>query len=438
MPNHVEQVLISAVLNTEDLATPLHAGIDRSWFREYGREWDFILGRYKQTRDVMKPMTFRLKFPKFKVLAGMDDMDYAVSEMRQWHAKQTLMALMDDAVQGLETAQDPVQLIGGMYKGLVDLTGDITSTSNETEMVHEWRSTYMHAVSRANKRKKGKIIGWPSGWGTLDLVTGGLNPSEYWVLAARLGQGKTWALVRMVTEMLMAGATVQYHALEQTRTQLGMRFAPFLSHKIDGSAQFTASDLMHGNADVIGYKKFLMALEKKTNGKLILDDTPRGRLNSLSLSAKIERNEPDVVVIDYLGLMNNSPGDWAAVAALSSDCKQMASDYGLLMLVANQLNRAAGIGRGPIGPEALSGSDSIGMDADGVITLKSLSKHVKQVYLAKYRHGEDGNTWQCEFRPNTGIFDEVSTERAYEIKDEDADAADAADAATRRAKRDDD
>jgi replicative DNA helicase len=239
-------------------------------------------------------------------------------------------------------------------------------------------------------------------------------------MAARLGQGKTWALVRSAVAALVAGKTVQFHALEQSKTQLGIRFTPFLARQFgDGKVMFKASDLQHGTVDIVGYRKFLQELEKKTSGKLILDDTPRKKLSPLMLAAKIERNTPDVVIVDYLGLMNNTPGDWSAVAALSADMKEMATTYDIPIIAANQLNRAAGIGRGNIGPEALSGADAIGQDADGVITLKSESKRTKSMYLAKYRHGEDGNRWMMHFEPNIGIFDEVSEDKAMDLRDAD-------------------
>ena len=137
------------------------------------------------------------------------------------------------------------------------------------------------------------------------------------------------------------------------------------------------------------------------------------------LSAKIERNKPDMVIVDYLGLMNSSPGDWTMVAALSADMKEMATTYGIPMLVANQLNRTAGIGVKTAGPEALAGADAIGQDADGVVTLKRESKRTSSMYLAKYRHGEDGNRWMMHFDPNNGIFDEISEDKAMDLRDQD-------------------
>jgi len=89
------------------------------------------------------------------------------------------------------------------------------------------------------------------------------------------------------------------------------------------------------------------------------------------------------------------------------------------IIVANQLNRTAGISTKNVGPEALSGSDAIGQDADGVVTMQKKTKRTVQMFLAKYRHGEDGMHWYMQFEPNTGVFDEISEEKMMDLRDED-------------------
>lgn len=419
MARNAEQVLISAVLHTGDIGEALDAGVTKEWFRDYPAEWGFISARFKRTRMVPSIKVFRLKFPKFRIL-DVDDLDYGIGEIRTHHAKQSFMLLMDGAVQGLEAGGDPRDLITHMHRGLVDLSGEMTGKENETDLVSDWKHSYAAVMARAKARSKGLTYGLPTGYGTLDLVSGGLKGGEYWVFAARLGQGKTWSLVRLATEVLKRGKNVQFHALEQTRTQLGLRFAPFLSrHLGDGKTIYKTSALQNGSVDVLGYRKFMEGLAGQTKGGLLLDDTPRGKLTPLALQAKIERNEPDLVIIDYLGLMNSQAGDWSAIASLSAEIKEMAVAYDIPIVVANQLNRTASIGNKHNGPEALSGADAIGQDADGVITMRKLSKRTGSMFLAKYRHGEDGMNWPIHFEPDVGIFDETTEQKAMDLRDED-------------------
>jgi len=124
------------------------------------------------------------------------------------------------------------------------------------------------------------------------------------------------------------------------------------------------------------------------------------------------------VFIDYLTLMNGQVGDWQAIAALSAELKGIAMRYGIPIIAAAQINRTA-IGEDLPGAEHLAGADAIGQDADAVITMKQVSKHVIKMRLAKYRHGSDGQIWFNEFRPGSGRFVEIDGDTASEIMAED-------------------
>jgi replicative DNA helicase len=211
---------------------------------------------------------------------------------------------------------------------------------------------------------------------------------------------------------------VQYDALEQSRAQIAMRTHSFLSSEY-GKQTFRSMDLMNGkDFDLKSYKEFLTGLKSHTAGKFFVNDTSRGRLNPSMIAAQIERNKPNVVFIDYLTLMNTGGDDWKAIANLSAELKGIAMHYQIPIIAAAQINRMA-IGNDVPGPEHLAGADAIGQDADCVITMKQMSAHVIKMRLAKFRHGSDGQTWLNEFRPNSGKFDEISSQRADEITQED-------------------
>ena len=116
--------------------------------------------------------------------------------------------------------------------------------------------------------------------------------------------------------------------------------------------------------------------------------------------------------------MNQQAGDWQAIAALSAELKGIAMQYKIPIVAAAQINRMA-IGEDLPGAEHLAGADAIGQDADAVVTMKQVSRHIVKMKLAKFRHGSDGHVWDNEFRPNSGYFREVSGDEALEIIDED-------------------
>jgi replicative DNA helicase len=234
-------------------------------------------------------------------------------------------------------------------------------------------------------------------------------------------------MMRMATAALMTGSVVQYHALEQTRSEVAMRMHSFISGTI-GKELYRNLDLGQGrNFDLKAYREFLKSMKSHINGAMHVADTSRGRVSPLTIAAGIEKNNPDIVFVDYLTLMEKTgTGDWQSVAQLSGEMKTLAQHYGIPIIVASQLNRAAGLGKKdePAGPEAISQSDAIGQDADAIVTMKQTSASVIRMMLAKYRHGSAGYRWWNEFRPGEGVFRECSYEKALALKDTDDDLED--------------
>jgi replicative DNA helicase len=245
-------------------------------------------------------------------------------------------------------------------------------------------------------------------------------------MAARLGQGKTWSLARMACAAAFSGYNIQYDALEGTRPEIAMRIHTFASSEY-GKEVFKNLDLSMGkNFSPRAYKEFLQSLRNDVKGRMHIADTTKGPISPLSIAAQIERNRVDIVYLDYITLMDGSDGasegDWKSIGKLSKSLKQIAQMYQTPIVAAAQLNREAANMRDLAGPDKLAESDSIGRDADAVITARQMSKHVIAMKLAKYRHGRDGFVWYTKFLPNTGHFEEITFDEAQDAIAEDKDS----------------
>lgn len=417
MSDKTETLFISAVLRQEDHRTPVLAGVQPKWFATHSEEWEWVNRYIDRHRKCPSKALFRSKFPDFQIVQS-DDVEYTLAELREDYLRRSLVSAVDSALDDIKDDREIESVMDTLQKSVVNLQADCYGNANETDIVDDWESIYSEVSRRYERAKERGIAGIPTGFDTLDLVTNGPQEGDYWIVAARLGQGKTWTLIRMAATAVYKGFTVQYDALEQTRAQIAMRAHTFLSAN-ETRHDFKSSALMRGEGfDLLGYKKFLKELKDGTTGRLIVNDTSRGRVTPASIAAQIERNRPDIVFIDYLTLMNSATGDWQAIAGLSAELKGIAMQYGVPIVAAAQINRMA-IGNDVPGSEHLAGSDAIGQDADCVVTMKQMSRHIIKMKLAKYRHGSDGQTWFNEFRPNSGSFKEVSGDEAQDIMSED-------------------
>ena len=416
-PSSVESLLISAILRQQDHKTPLIEGVEKEWFLSHHEEWSWIHNYISRHHKTPSKSLFKATFPDFVVLKS-DDVDYCVQEVKNAYLRRSLVLLIDKSVDGLKNNESIMDILNYSQRTLLELQMKSEGAKNECDVLDDWQHTYNEVSRRYERNLVRGMAGVPTGFPTLDSLTGGPQAGDYWIVAARLGQGKTWTLIRMASTALYKGMTVQYDALEQSRAQIAMRTHSFLSSN-HAKQSFRSMDLMHGKGfDLKEYKEFLENLKEEITGKLIVNDTSRGRLNPSMIAAQIERNKPDIVFIDYLTLMNTGGDDWKAIANLSAEMKGIAMHYQVPIVAAAQINRTA-IGSDVPGPEHLAGADAIGQDADAVVTMKQMSAHVVKMRLAKFRHGSDGQTWYNEFRPNSGRFDEISGQEAEEIMDND-------------------
>jgi replicative DNA helicase len=424
LSQHVEALLISAVLNTGDYVMPTTLGVVTDWFHAYPDEWDWIAKYINARRRTPEKKSFMRLFPDFKI----DDTtatDEHIENVKISHARHMLSLSVQDVIQGLEADEDPIKLVKKHEVQLMKLQSQLEGTLHESSL-EDWQPIYEEVRSRAERRTRKGLAGIPTGFPTLDEATGGPQPGEYWVVGARLGMGKSFTAVNMACSAIIAGYTVQFDALEQSRNQVMLRVQNLLTPKT--GKVIRSIDLMRGKVDLLEYKKYLKSLARTisgpngTGGKLYVDDTTRGKVSAATIAAQIERNQPNIVFIDYITLMESEgEGDWRSVKRLSSDIKSLTMEYKIPIVCMAQINRNAGTGKTnlPPGAETLSGSDAIGQDADTIVMLSKPSMHVIRMKLDKYRHGTDGQQWYCHFDLENGRFVEISRNEANKIQDAD-------------------
>jgi replicative DNA helicase len=407
MPNP-EELLLSAVIRDPQQYTALSsAGVDASMFHSHRDEMQWVERHVKKHGKPPSRLFFKSRWPDFTVYK-VDDVSDLIDTIKQEHARYVLTDLMESSID-LMDVDEVDRAVRKLHTGLLDLQRQFSADT--FDIFSNWESTYQDVSDRVDRVRTTGSAGVPTGFPTLDDVTGGMQAGWLGIIAARLGQGKTWTGVRMGCSAAFSGHKVCYFSLEQNKHQIALRAHTFASSKY-GKEVFKNLDLMKGRGfDIRSYRKFLEALPQQVSGVFEVNDSSRGVVTPMTIAATIERNRPDIVFIDYLTLLGTSGEDWRATAKLSSEMQQVAQKYQIPIMAVSQVNRL-GIGNEPPNAEHLSQSDAIGQDADLVLTMMQKSTHVLKMKLAKFRHGPSGVMWYCRFSPGTGHFEEVSGDQA--------------------------
>jgi replicative DNA helicase len=417
---HPEQLLISAILNRQDHITPAALGITPTFFHAFPDEYKFIYEYVKTHRRTPSRMAFRQKFRDCQLSKNADDVAHFCDEVKTSHAQAVMLADIQD-ILGLVQDGDVSKAIALMNRTAVQSAAVFGGGAENEDIIRDNDFVYNEVKARQERRKLHGSAGIPTGFPTLDDRTGGVMPGQFWVMAARLGEGKSWTLIRMAMAAIFGGYNVQYNSLEMLRADIAMRVITFASSEY-GQALFKNIDQAHGmDFSLREYKQFLADLRNHVKAAFRVTDQSKGPISLSTMMAQAERHQPDIYYLDYIQLMNRmgADDDWQPMANISGDTKSFTNRYGIPVVTASQLNREATKTKELAGAENIAESDAIGRDADVVVTMRQLSERVVAMKLAKNRGGTAGFVWYTEFLPNTGHFKEIEFSRAEELIYED-------------------
>lgn len=273
----------------------------------------------------------------------------------------------------------------------------------------------------------GRIIGLPTDYPTLDKMTGGLQRSDFIIIAARPSMGKTAMAINIADniariktdpdgKLVREGrGTVAIFSLEMSKDQIGHRLLSLesgLDSQRLGTAQIKDDE----------WAKIHFASERIARSKIFIDDTPG--LTSLEIRARARRLQAefglDLIIIDYLQLMQGRQrrGEFnrqQEISEISRGLKALARELDVPLIALSQLSRAVEL-RAEKKPQLsdLRESGSLEQDADIVMFLYRESYYnpeapnptQTELIIAKHRNGPTG-VIKFNFTKESMMFSEI-------------------------------
>jgi replicative DNA helicase len=260
-------------------------------------------------------------------------------------------------------------------------------------------------IDRLEKLSTGEIemTGTPAGFRDLDAVTGGFQPGNLIIVAARPAMGKS-ALVANIAENVAVkrNKAVAFFSLEMSEVELAQRF-------IACRARISGDKLRKGQVSQRDWPKVVRACNELEEAPLWFDDS--SDLGILDLRAKArrlhaqeqERGGLGLIILDYIQLMRSDDSRAnrvEQVGQISRGLKILARELEVPVVAISQLSRAPEQ-RTPPKPQLsdLRESGQIEQDADVVAFLYREDYYrdpeeepdgLADVIIAKHRNGPIG------------------------------------------------
>jgi len=266
--------------------------------------------------------------------------------------KRNLISVASEIVaQGFDPSEESAQLLDSAESKIFELSRS-ESKSTLVALDAQMHDAFNHIEMLMTRG--GDLTGVATGFGELDKLTGGFQPGDLIIIAARPSMGKTALTLNMARNAALDhDKHVAVFSLEMTTRSLVMRM-------LSSEAAVDFSMFHKGLISVDAHGRLADAAGKLSRAGIWIDDT--GAATVLEMRAKCRRLHAqqglDMVIVDYLQLAH---GDGRVdsreqeISQISRGLKGLAKELGIPVVALSQLNR---------GPEARGAEDKRPMLSD--------------------------------------------------------------------------
>lgn len=293
--------------------------------------------------------------------------DYAVAS---WQQKKYIKVLEELShkrkyyeylKKALDKASEGSELDEQVFDLMEKLEGLKTNTSDqETEEL----SNIISEVFSNQQDSNDDLLKF--GYSLLDDNIGGLVPGGYSIIGAKSGVGKSTLAMNIAYNVAKQGGKVLYFNLEMGKSSLVQRFMCMLSDKltVHKFIRKRIADSEELSKELVEVSSILKAFDNN----LILDNDS---FRMSEINKKVRELKPDLVVIDYLQLLQSERGAYGEnteqkIANISRAIRKMTLKYNCHVLALVQLNDSQR-GQIPHGENVIRHSASVYQDATNVI-----------------------------------------------------------------------
>jgi replicative DNA helicase len=325
-----------------------------------------------------------------------------------------MRALLEASHQSIAAVQNreasAAELIAQTERRILDIVGDERQRSiRRVEAILDEETERLHARTT----QKSVLTGTPSGFRDLDERTGGFQPGNLIILAARPSMGKSALVCNIAENAALEGYPVALFSLEMSESELAQRF-------VASQSSTKGDDLRRGRVPDTRWPKILEACQRLGATDLFVDDSSdTGVLEIRSKCRRLHQQLQDkgglgLIVIDYLQLMRPEgriESRVEQVGQISRGLKSLARELKVPVIALSQLSRGVEQRAGEKKPilSDLRESGQIEQDADLVMFIyrdeyynreTSTRAGEADIIIAKHRNGAVGEivlTFQSDY-----------------------------------------
>ena len=391
---------LNKIINTNKADLIIDNNLTREMFIGYENEFDYIINHYNKYHNIPDKETFLSEFPEFDLVEVQESDKYLLDKLNEEWLYYKTVPVIQNAAELLKANSE--EAVDYLLQEMPKLTA--LKHSEGVDIIHDAAKRF----DEYSKKLKGTSMQYiTTGFEELDtLFKGFARGEELVVLFARIGQGKSWILSKMLSHAWQLGLNVGMISPEMTANKIGYRFDTLTSN-------FNNRKLVWGEKED-NYEKYINNLKNNQNKFIVsIPQDFNKKITVSKLKNFCIHNKIDILGIDgitYLTDERYQKGDsrTTMLTNISEDLMSLSIELQIPILVVVQSNR------GGVRNEAdddtpdlenIKDSDGIAANATKVIAIRrKINDGTLQLCIRKHRDGLTGQTliYNCDF--NTGNF----------------------------------
>jgi replicative DNA helicase len=397
-----ESKLLSKAIKEGKLTELIAQGIESRHFSDKDNidVWNYVTDHIRRYNDQPSFDVVKEQFPEYKWEDVSDKLEFIQTKFIIEVKRREAIGAFEDLATILDNNEDKqIYTIDEIFFDKAKDLAQVVPSSNVSKF-----SEMQRRIEDYRERKaKGIQVGIPFGIPRLDELTLGLQPHQYVTIAGWTGVGKSTFGMLLSVHHYIEGATPMIISLEMDGEEIYRK----LDSIAVGIKQHAMKEMTLSPNEMKKWEKYAERADKAANDIIVVDvdfATPE------KVYAETARWNPDVVVVDYVQLMN-APShfrqSWEKIGYVSQMLKMQARQlripvYGIAQTNADGATEGANLVN-------LGGSKDIGKHSDIVFGLQQdeqmFGMNKMGVRVVKNRAGPTDITYlywnqgSAEFRP---------------------------------------
>jgi replicative DNA helicase len=296
-----EQLLISKVIQEQDISYPLKHGVKSDHFtKEWGTVWTWLISYWRTHGSVPTDRAINMEFGDIKVLdAKSEPFSALVDEMFASYRQRNLVEAMSAAMPALNagnTSEAFKLLSAGVQKAGADV-----ARLRDVNLIETWEAR----LEKYDELRKmpNAIRGIPTGINGLDRITSGFRPQQLITFVGEAKKGKSLMTLMMANAAHLHGKRPLFVSFEMSAEEQAARYDAIV-------AKVPYSNILRANLSDLEFEKVRNTLRMRKNMHpfIITEDTSSLTTVS-SIAAKLQEYKPDILFVDGVYLMDDENGE---------------------------------------------------------------------------------------------------------------------------------